>query len=61
MATVARRTARGFALSGQKQWITSGDRAGLMVVWAKTDSKSGARGISAFRIRAFASSSICSM
>jgi alkylation response protein AidB-like acyl-CoA dehydrogenase len=52
MATVARRTARGFALSGQKQWITSGDRAGLMVVWAKTDPKQGTRGISAFLVRA---------
>jgi alkylation response protein AidB-like acyl-CoA dehydrogenase len=51
MATVARRTARGWSLSGQKQWITSGDRAGLMVVWAKTDSKQGTRGISAFLVK----------
>src|SRR5262249_7069336 len=52
MATVARRTARGWSLSGQKQWITSGDRAGLMVVWAKTDPKQGTSGISAFLVRA---------
>ena len=51
MATVARRTARGYVLSGQKQWITSGDRAGLLVVWAKTDPAAGTRGISAFLVR----------
>ena len=50
MATVAKRTARGWSLSGQKQWITSGDRAGLMVVWAKTDPQQGTRGISAFLV-----------
>ncbi len=48
MATVARRTERGWALSGSKQWITSGDRAGVIVVWARTDPGAGGRGISAF-------------
>jgi alkylation response protein AidB-like acyl-CoA dehydrogenase len=52
MTTVARRTARGWVLKGQKQWITSGDRAGLVVVWAKTDPGAGVRGISAFLLRA---------
>src|SRR5262249_55046973 len=52
MTTTARRTDRGWVLRGQKQWITSGDRAGLMVVWAKTDPRAGARGVSAFLVRA---------
>jgi alkylation response protein AidB-like acyl-CoA dehydrogenase len=51
MTTVATRTASGFRLDGAKQWITSGDRAGVMVVWAKTDPKAGGKGISAFLVR----------
>src|SRR5262249_1381153 len=31
--------------------ITSGDRAGVLVIWAKTDPSAGARGISAFVVR----------
>src|SRR5262249_22442032 len=37
MTTTAVRTARGYRLDGTKQWITSGDRAGLIVVWARSD------------------------
>jgi alkylation response protein AidB-like acyl-CoA dehydrogenase len=48
MSTTARRTARGWQLDGAKQWITSGDRAGVFIVWAKTDPTAGAKGISAF-------------
>jgi alkylation response protein AidB-like acyl-CoA dehydrogenase len=48
MTTSAARTATGYLLSGQKQWITSGDRAGVVIVWAKTDPQAGGRGISAF-------------
>ena len=48
LRTVARRTDRGWRLSGAKQWITSGDRAGLLVVWARTGE--GTRGISAFLV-----------
>lgn len=42
----------GYRLSGAKQWITSGDRAGVLVVWARTDEggAQGARGISAFLV-----------
>ena len=50
MTTVARADGAGWVLSGQKQWITSGDRAGLLVVWAKTDPAAGTRGISAFLV-----------
>ncbi len=41
MATTAIRDDRGFRLDGSKQWITSGDRAGVMIVWAKTDKSVG--------------------
>ncbi|MCC6749424.1 MAG: acyl-CoA dehydrogenase family protein [Deltaproteobacteria bacterium] len=48
LRTTARRTDRGWVLSGTKQWITSGDRAGLVVVWARTGADSGPKGISVF-------------
>ena len=53
MATQAARREGGFVISGQKQWITSGDRAGVLVVWARTDTpeaRRGAKGISAFLV-----------
>ena len=50
LATTARRTASGYVLSGNKQWITSGDQAGVIVVWARTGTAKGARGISAFLV-----------
>jgi alkylation response protein AidB-like acyl-CoA dehydrogenase len=48
MRTTATRTADGWEISGSKQWITGGDRAGCMVVWAITDPAVGHRGITAF-------------
>jgi alkylation response protein AidB-like acyl-CoA dehydrogenase len=39
MTTTATRTSHGWRLDGSKQWITSGDRAGVVIVWAKTDPK----------------------
>src|SRR5262249_3389186 len=48
MRTVAARTATGWRLTGTKQWITSGDHAGVMVVWAQTDPAAGHKGITAF-------------
>ena len=48
MRTTAVRTATGWRLSGTKQWITSGDRAGCLVVWAVTEPGAGHRGITAF-------------
>lgn len=42
-------TADGFRLSGEKLWITSGDSAGVLVVWARTGGP-GAKGISAFLV-----------
>ncbi len=47
LETRAQRTKDGWVLNGSKQWITSGDRAGVMVVWARSGG-SGAGGLSAF-------------
>ena len=49
MRTTAERVPGGFLLRGQKQWITSGSRAGVMVVWARTGGP-GTRGISTFLV-----------
>jgi len=48
MRTLATRTATGWQISGAKQWITSGDHAGAIVVWAVTDPGAGHKGITAF-------------
>jgi alkylation response protein AidB-like acyl-CoA dehydrogenase len=39
MTTTATRSANGWRLDGAKQWITSGDRAGVVIVWAKTEER----------------------
>jgi isovaleryl-CoA dehydrogenase len=39
-----------FVLNGNKMWITNGPDADTLVVYAKTDSSAGARGITAFVI-----------
>ena len=39
-----------FVLNGNKMWITNGPDAGTLVVYAKTDSSAGPRGITAFLI-----------
>lgn len=48
MRTTAVKTATGWRIDGTKQWITSGDHAGAMVVWAITDPSAGHKGITAF-------------
>jgi alkylation response protein AidB-like acyl-CoA dehydrogenase len=50
LTTRAEKTATGWRLSGAKQWITSGDRAGVLVVWAMTDPAAGHKGITAFLV-----------
>ncbi len=49
MTTTARRDGDGWVLNGEKAWITSGDRAGVLVVWARTGGP-GTAGISAFLV-----------
>ena len=46
--TTAVKTATGWSITGTKQWITTGDQAGVMIVWAVTDPAAGHKGISAF-------------
>jgi alkylation response protein AidB-like acyl-CoA dehydrogenase len=49
LRTSARRTDDGWVIEGQKQWITNGAHAGVMVVWARTGG-AGAKGISCFLV-----------
>jgi alkylation response protein AidB-like acyl-CoA dehydrogenase len=49
MRTTAERTAEGWVIRGQKQWITSGSYAGVFVVWARTGG-AGTKGLSAFLV-----------
>ena len=54
MTTQALRSGGGWVLNGQKQWITSGSEAGVMVVWARTDTageRRGHKGISCFLVK----------
>ena len=51
LSTRAIRRGDGWVLRGAKQWITSGDRAGLLVVWATVEPGSGHKGITAFLVR----------
>ena len=44
----AEKTSAGWLLNGQKMWVTSGKRAGLYVVMARTKPEHGSRSISAF-------------
>ncbi len=51
LATKAVRDGDRWVLSGQKMWISTGDRAGVIVVWARTGGP-GAKGISCFLVEA---------
>ena len=51
MTTVARRDGAEWLLTGEKVWITSGDSADLITVYAVTDRAKGARGgVTAFLV-----------
>lgn len=50
MSTTATKIDGGWRLSGTKQWITSGDRAGLIVVWAVTHADENGKRLSAFLV-----------
>lgn len=53
LRTVARRDGSGWVLNGSKQWITSGDHAGVIIVWARTETAgAAAKGISCFLVEA---------
>ncbi|GAA6108676.1 isovaleryl-CoA dehydrogenase, mitochondrial [Tachysurus ichikawai] len=48
MKTTARKEGDHYVLNGNKFWITNGPDADVLIVYAKTDINSAARGISAF-------------
>lgn len=52
MRTFATRTAHGWQISGTKRWVTAGDRASCLIVWAITQPPAApggpGRGITAF-------------
>lgn len=53
MATTATRDGDHWVIDGPKQWITSGEFAGVFVVWARTGDRTalpGTRGISCFLV-----------
>src|SRR5205814_9967205 len=49
LRTTARRDGDSWVLNGSKQWITSGDRAGVILVGARTG-QAGTRGSSCFLV-----------
>ena len=51
LRTSARPDGDGWVLNGGKQWITSGDQAGVIIVWARTGER-GSKGISCFLVEA---------
>jgi len=50
LRTIAKKRPGGWTLTGTKQWITSGDHAGVMVVWATQDPSAGHKGVTAFLV-----------
>lgn len=50
LKTRAEKKGDKWIINGTKQWITSGDHAGVSVVWAKTDPDAGVKGITAFLV-----------
>jgi butyryl-CoA dehydrogenase len=50
MKSSARLDGDHYVLNGSKTFISSAEFAGVFVVWAKTDKKAGAKGISAFLV-----------
>ncbi len=50
LTTRATRTGAGWVIDGEKQWITSGDLAGVLIVWARTDPAAGGGGFTAFLV-----------
>ena len=52
IATAARRDGNGFAIDGEKTWISNGGIADFYIVFARTGEAPGARGLSAFIVEA---------
>ncbi len=52
LTTRAERRGDHWVLDGAKQWVTSGDKAGVVVVWARTGPARGPRDVTAFLVGA---------
>jgi alkylation response protein AidB-like acyl-CoA dehydrogenase len=52
LRATAKRVDGGWLLNGTKQWISSGDHAGVTVVWARTNDRPGPKGISTLLVAA---------
>jgi alkylation response protein AidB-like acyl-CoA dehydrogenase len=50
IAASAERYDTSYRLNGTKSWVTNGGEAGLYLVFAKTDSSAGAKGVTAFLV-----------
>jgi alkylation response protein AidB-like acyl-CoA dehydrogenase len=50
LTTRAVRRGDRWVLDGAKQWITSGDVAGVIVVWARTEGAAGGKAVTAFLV-----------
>ncbi|TVP50588.1 MAG: acyl-CoA dehydrogenase [Gemmatimonadales bacterium] len=50
VALHAERVDGGWKLSGEKRWVTNGERAGLLLVFARTGPESGVAGLSVFLV-----------
>jgi len=48
--STARREGDGYVLNGAKNWVTNGGRAGVYLIFARTDREAGNRGLSAFLV-----------
>ena len=46
----AAKTSNGYVLNGNKMWITNGPDASVLIVYAKTDTNAGSKGITAFLV-----------
>jgi len=51
VALRAERVDGGWKLSGEKRWVTNGERAGLLLVFARTGPESGVAGLSVFLVQ----------
>lgn len=52
LRATATKTKGGYLLNGAKQWITSGDRAGVILVTARAPGTQGNKGVAAFLVPA---------
>ncbi len=50
IGTTAERSGASYSLNGTKSWVTNGGKAGLYLVFAKTNPDAGSKGVTAFLV-----------